>query len=265
MRVAGFGGGGIAGPPSSTVTPATDGISGIESDRSLERGDIAAGIGTSIVRSSVPAGTSGSVTPSNAAVRSGAGEIVGSHTAGNASSAAAPCGARFVSFAGSPGAVCGALATGDEPVGGGAVASPTSAPAHDHVHAQSHVQVSGVPVPALVEIVDALPQRVKVHVQIQGSPEGSRKSGELVVSSCVRSVGRGVAGESPPDAPGLDSADPALWPAVSEQPHSQNHSHDHTSDPGLPVSEEDELALPSQSTVRFQAQFHGAPLSCEAD
>lgn len=52
------------------------------------------------------------------------------------------------------------------------VGSPTPAAGavpHDQIHVQSQVQVSGVPMPACVEIVVVLPQNVNVQVQFHGS------------------------------------------------------------------------------------------------
>jgi hypothetical protein len=79
-------------------------------------------------------------------------------------------------FLSSASGVAGELANGGDASIAGSAGTATGA-AHDHVQAQSHVQVSGVPAPAEVEVVLVSPQKSNVQIQLQGSPDAL----ELVV------------------------------------------------------------------------------------
>jgi hypothetical protein len=135
-------------------------------------GGIAGGIAISTASSSGSVNADGMSTVAVAAPVSNVNVTAGTETVGigadSAEAAAGADGAVVVTALGrgsvvaAGGDCCGTDEVG-EPV------PPAAAVPHDQIHVQSHVQVSGVPVPACVENVVVLPQNVNVHVQFQGS------------------------------------------------------------------------------------------------
>jgi hypothetical protein len=122
---------------------------------------------------------------------------------------------------------------------------------------QPHVQVRGVPSPALVVNVVVLPQNVNDHVQFQGALEPAPVgAGELAVSLPVGPVEAVAGGDRPLVVPCVGTG--AGSSPVPPQPHSHFHSHDHSREPGSPESNDEEFAFPAQSTVKSQRQFQGS-------
>ena len=140
-----------------------------------------------------------------------------------------------------------------------------------HVQFQVHAQVQSSAVAlGLWSAIDVVsPQNVNDQIHVQGSLAGSLRAAggaEPGSAGCDDVILRGPSGcegsledaFDPPSSEESTASKTARGSAVSELTHVQFHvqSHTQTSDPGLPVSADDEFALPAQSISKLQTQCH---------
>ena len=173
------------------------------------------------------------------------------------------------------GEASGALSAPGSGLAPSTVVAPSCSSSHAQFQVQAQAQSRGVSLPPLIAIDVVTPQNVNDQIHVQGalkaSPDAGGEAGSSA-SGCDGVILRGPSDEERSPEAGsswasgsgwasgdaLTASETALGSPISELAHAQSHvqSHTQTSDPGLPVSLDDELALPAQSISRIQSQYH---------